>query len=313
VLVGSGRQQAPSTGQVSAPQVVPAPCHTPWRFAQIASVTCWHGASVTAPGGMQHAPVGGGWQIVALQAVPAPSQRPGHCDCGSIVHPNTPFTGSFAQHAPVGGGAHDVDVHTVPAPSQLPLHCDCTVTVHPTVPAEFGEQHAPVWVVTAHVVFVQVVPTPLHTPCKLAHPASVVIVHTAAPVGLLSTQHAPVFVPVCPSAPCPSIITKPQHSAPAPRRSPASDRTVMEASSVSRPISTIVTMSARVAHEHQARRRTAKRYLTGRSCPISTGPAIKSHPSPFAHESRSPVEGLSSQTPDHRPNIQHPPANHAFR
>jgi hypothetical protein len=212
-------------------------------------------------------------------------------------------------------------VHVVPAPRHVPGHPACVVTAHPIVPlAGSDAQHAPVGGgVTAHVVFVQVDPTPSHLPCRAAHPDSVVTVHVAAPVGLLSTQHAPLFVPVCASAPWATIIRPAQHSAAAPRRIPASDKSFMETSSVSLRLIT-GSMSARHALAHQARRdKPSERQDTSKCCPRSTSLAMKSHnfarPTLRGSSTSESFFNLTRSFPDHVTPVchEHPPTNHAFR
>lgn len=182
------RQHAPKTGHCTVLQEEFAPCHTPCIWTHWASGICWQGAIVNMPGSMQHAPVTGAHWL-EVQVVPAPRHTAGaaHCACVVIVHVAEPA--SVRQHAPVVG-AHPLLGHVEFAPSQSPAHCAWVVIVQPAIAAL---QHAPVGgVVVTHVVFVQVVPAPIHRPPAPRHCVSVITAHAAVPVGLFGRQHAPV-------------------------------------------------------------------------------------------------------------------------
>lgn len=167
--MGGGRQ-------VSVPQVVLAPFHSPPSATQLAWVRMLHGGTF-APRRMQQAPVGGGGaHVVLVHTVLAPFQTPlsfTQLACVRTLQFAVP-AGLVMQHAPVGTGAGQVVlVQTVFAPFQAPpsaAHAACVrIEQLGTAVALLMMQHAPGGFSGGQFAFAQVVFGPRHTPMVVGH------------------------------------------------------------------------------------------------------------------------------------------------
>ena len=181
------RQHAPRGMQVSLPQVVPAPFHTPLHAAWVVIVQPLVVVPSTAA---QHAPVGSGLgQDVFVQTEPLPRYWPpvavAHWAWVSTWQ-RRPAKPSM-QHAPVTGWGQGLVVQVVLAPCHVPpWQLAWVVSVQDRAPVLVTRQQAPRG---TQMSFAQVVFAPFHVPWQFAW---VVMVNPPMVPPAAAAQQAPV-------------------------------------------------------------------------------------------------------------------------